>query len=177
MALEKQRNRVNCLANSKRAIDCQIDRLIYRLGFLPLARKEWWDIPTKLKFISKSGVVAPRILQRLNKLRNRLEHQFAVPSKKEVEDALDVTTLFISYAELVALPTLNWGLADKSNVRYDYDEMIFRFFDEDPNLSKNDVSPLFSLAYGEEGFQEFYDFLARVVPLMSRKTDLGEDIK
>ncbi len=175
-ALEKERNRVNCLGNSKRAIDSQVDRLVQRLGFFPLARKERWNIPRKLKFISQVGVVAPRILRRLNSLRNRLEHEFAPPSKEQVEDALDVTTLFLSYAELVPLPSLNWGLPDKSTVRYDYNEMIFRFYDENPDLSEKDVAPLFSLACGEHGFQDFYDFLVRVVPLMQRKSRLGEDI-
>jgi len=175
-ALGKERNRVNCLGNSKRAIDSQIDRLVYRLGFFPLARKERWNIPRKLKFISEIGVVAPRILRRLNTLRNRLEHEFAPPSKAQVEDALDVTMLFISYAELVQIPSLNWGLADKFTVRYDYNEMVFRFFDKDPDFSENDVSPLFSMAYGEVGFQDFYDFLVRIVPLMLRKSRLGEDL-
>jgi hypothetical protein len=176
VTLNEERNRVNCLGNSKRAIDSQVDRLVHKLGFFPLARRERWDIPRKLKFISQSGVVTPRILRRLNTLRNRLEHEFAPPSKAQVEDALDVTILFISYAELVRIPSLNWSLTDKSTVRYDYNKMIFRFFDKVPDFSVDDVSPLFSLAYGEEGFQDFYDFLVRIVPMMERKTDLGEDI-
>jgi hypothetical protein len=31
-SLGEERNRVDCLGNSKRAIDCQVDRLIQRLG-------------------------------------------------------------------------------------------------------------------------------------------------
>src|SRR5271157_4989045 len=61
--LENERNRVNCLGNSKRAIDSQVDRLVRRLGFFPLARKERWNIPRKLEFIAEKGVVAPRILR------------------------------------------------------------------------------------------------------------------
>lgn len=109
-------------------------------------------------------------------MRNRLEHEFAPPSKEQVEDALDITTLFLSYAELVQVPSLNWGLSDKATVRYDYDKMIFHFFDEDPDFSKTELSPLFSLAYGEVGFQDFYNFLMRTVPLMSKKSDLGENV-
>lgn len=109
VALEEERHRVNCLGNSKRAIDSQIDRLVRRLGFLPLARKERWNIPKKIEFISESGLVAPRILRRVNALRNRLEHEFAPPSREQVEDALDVTTLFLSYAELLQVPSLKWG--------------------------------------------------------------------
>jgi hypothetical protein len=176
-ALGDERNRVNCLGNSKRAIDCQVDRLIQRLGYLPLARKERWDIPRKLKFIERVGVVAPRILRRLNTLRNRLEHQFSPPAKDQVEDALDIATLFISYAEIVQIPSLNWSLTDKLAVRYDYERMSFRFFDHRLSVVEDDADPIFSLGYGEASFQDFYDFLVRVVPEMQRKTDLGEDVQ
>src|SRR5215471_187742 len=38
--LEEPKSLVNCLTNCKRAIDAQIDRMIHRLGFFPLARKQ-----------------------------------------------------------------------------------------------------------------------------------------
>lgn len=167
--LEDERNRVNCLTNCKRAIDAQVERLIGSLGFFPLAKKQGWNIPKKLDFISNSGVVAPRILRNVNALRNRLEHDYAVPSKQEVEDAFDIATLFVSYAELVEIPSLNWTLPDGLSVRYDYDEMVFHFFKKDPSHSPESDASL-SVAYGEEGFQNFYDFLMKIVPSMSRRS-------
>jgi hypothetical protein len=176
--LEQERNRINCLSNCKRAIDSQVDRLIGRLGFLPLARTKRWTIPKKLEFVSQSGVVAPRILHNVNKVRNRLEHDFAPPSQQQVEDALDVAMLFISYAELVQVPSMNWTLSDKLSVRYDYDEMTFHFFEREPSdWPESELLPAFSLAHGERGFQEFYDFLMKTVRLMERKGRLGEDIE
>src|SRR3989442_1735872 len=62
VALDKERNRINCLGNCKRAIDSQVDHLIRGLGFFALARKQGWNIPRKLEFISRIGVVTPRIL-------------------------------------------------------------------------------------------------------------------
>jgi len=177
LALEDERNRVNCLSNCKRAVDAQVDRLIGQLGFFPLAKKERWNIPRKLDFISESGVVAPRILRRVNSLRNRLEHEFATPSKQQVEDALDVATLFVSYAELVHIPSMNWTLSSKLTVRYDYSEMVFRFYEkEPPDLSGDEVLPLVSLAHGDEEFQNFYDFLMKIVPSMERKDILVKDL-
>jgi hypothetical protein len=176
-ALERERNRVNCLGNCKRAVDSQVDRLIRRLGFFPLARKQGWNVPRKIDFISKSGVVAPRILRNVNSLRNRLEHEFAPPSRQQIEDALDVATLFVSYGELVRIPSMNWTLSSKLSVRYDYDEMIFRFYERDSsNLPEDDDPSQLSLAYGDEGFQSLYDFFMKIVPLMERKGHLGEDI-
>jgi hypothetical protein len=63
-------------------------------------------------------VLTPRILGKITHLRNRLEHDFATPSKRDVEDALDVATLFVSYAELVRVPTMNWTLASKQHRRH-----------------------------------------------------------
>jgi hypothetical protein len=177
VALAQERNRINCLGNCKRAIDSQVDHLMKSLGFFPLARKQRWNIPAKIEFISRSGLVAPRILHRLNQLRNRLEHEFAPPSRQEVEDALDVTILFISYAELVRIPTMNWTFSGKATLRYDYDDMVFYFFETDPSdLPEKEAVPLASLAHGENGFQDLYDFLVNAVPLMERKSRLGEDV-
>ncbi len=177
LALEDERNRINCLGNCKRAIDSQVNRIIGSVGFFPLARKQRWSIPRKLDFLAESGFVAPRILRRLNQLRNNLEHEFDPPSREQVEDALDIATLFISYAELIRTPALNWTLSGKLSVRYDYDDMSFRFFETDPSdFLEGEIAPLLSLAYGEDGFQELYDFLVRVVPLMEARHRLGEDI-
>lgn len=163
LTLDNERSRVNCLGNSKRAIDAQIDRLIQHLGFLPLARKQRWNIPRKLEFIAGSGVLAPRILRRITHLRNRLEHEFTTPSKRDVEDSLDVAALFVSYAELVRVPTMNWTLASKLTVRYDYHHMVFHFFTSD-----KDEEPLLTVSYGKKEFQAFYDFLIKTVPSMER---------
>ena len=166
--LEKTRNRVNCLGNCKRAIDSQVNRLIYNVGVFPAAQRQGWDIPTKLKFISDCGIVAPRILGRLNRLRNKLEHEFKSPSKDQTEDALDVATLFISYAELVHVPSLNWSTPSKLSVRYDYDQMAFSFYDQDPDFAPNELPPMYVLREGEAAFKDFYNFLMKEIPRMQR---------
>jgi len=176
--LEQEGSRANCLSNCKRAIDAQVDRLIRRLGFSPLARRQRWNIPKKLEFISQSGVVAPKILRQLNRLRNGLEHEFALPSKQRVEDALDVATLFVSYGELVPVPSLNWSLSGKETVRYDYDAMAFHFFDRNPDdVPETEVKPAFSLPYGDPRFPDFYKFLMKIVPSMERSWRLGRDVQ
>jgi hypothetical protein len=175
--LDKEKNLVNCLGNCKRAIDAPVDRLIGRLGFSPLAKKQgWsipkkqgWSIPKKLDFVFESGLVAPRTLRNVNTLRNRLEHDHALPSRQQVEDALDVATLFLSYAELVRIPAMNWTLSGGLSVRYDYEYMVFSFFPGNPDKLPEGEPPMFSLAYGDAGFQDFYDFLMKVVPSLERK--------
>jgi hypothetical protein len=48
-----------------------------------------------MDFLGKCGVISPRILSKLNDLRNSIEHDY-VPNKEEVEDFIDITSLFIS---------------------------------------------------------------------------------
>jgi len=173
--LTDARTRCNCLNNCKRAIDSQVDRLISSLGFLPLARREHWKVPKKLEFISQIGVVAPRILKRVNRMRNRLEHEFEAPSTSEVQDALDVATLFVSYAELVRLPSLGIHFHPGPVVEYDYDEMVFNFFDKEPDdaVDEGGATPVCSLSHGGDGFQDFYDFMTKTVPAMEKRSREG----
>jgi hypothetical protein len=83
--------RLNSLTNSKRAMLAQLDTLIARVGYDPrkMKTKEKWNL------LRDIGFIAPRILRRISDSRNKLEHEYRVPSDGEVEDALDLASLFI----------------------------------------------------------------------------------
>lgn len=83
---------VNALSNSKRAIDCSAEKIIKIFNLKPRTN----NFPSKLELLQEIGVVAPRIINKVNKNRNFLEHKFKVPSKENVEDALDIANLFVS---------------------------------------------------------------------------------
>ena len=91
-----EHNIINALSNSKRALDCQLDTLLFSFGFYKISQKEFWNFPKKLILMSELGVIAPRILHKINKQRNLLEHQFIKPPKETVEDFLDIAMLFIA---------------------------------------------------------------------------------
>lgn len=86
---------VNSLSNTKRAIDSQLDSLLIGFGLSERAKK--WNFPTKIDFLNSIGIISPRILNKINKKRNLLEHEYKNPNKEEVEDALDVAILFVAY--------------------------------------------------------------------------------
>ena len=92
-------SRVNAIGNVKRAIECRIDQLLYCLCLHVKSEKEKWNFPHKLQILAELGILAPRILHRINHKRNLLEHQYTEPTKDAVEDALDVAVLFIGYTE------------------------------------------------------------------------------
>ncbi|MFL6645628.1 MAG: hypothetical protein ACJ8GM_15125, partial [Paraburkholderia fungorum] len=60
---------------------------------------------------------APRILNRLNQLRNQVEHEYLVPSRSEVETFIDVTSLF-------AASTQRWINRQPSEIEIHQDVVV-----------------------------------------------------
>ncbi len=92
---EAPRGPVNALSNAKRALDARVDLVLIAFGLFKPARDHNWNIPTKLERISRLGVLTPRVLTKLNRTRNLIEHEFHNPSLEQVEDFVDVVALFI----------------------------------------------------------------------------------
>jgi len=88
---------VNGLSNIKRAINCQLDSLLVGFGLFQLSRKGNWGFPYKAEQLNKVGIISPSILRKINQKRNLLEHEYRKPEAEQVEDALDVATLFVTY--------------------------------------------------------------------------------
>ncbi|RPJ74972.1 MAG: hypothetical protein EHM20_09715 [Alphaproteobacteria bacterium] len=82
---------VNALSNAKRAVDCQVDTVLGCFGLL--SRRNFSE---KIKALGQLGIVTPRIVSKVVRARNYLEHEFIKPTREQVEDAVDVAYLFIS---------------------------------------------------------------------------------
>lgn len=82
---------VNTVTNAKRAISCQMDQLLLTFGYQPYA----WNIIKKLESIRALGLLTPAILRKVSKTRNLLEHEYVRPTQNEVEECLDIATLFV----------------------------------------------------------------------------------
>lgn len=91
LRLGGSRGLVNALANAKRAIDCQIFNLLSSLGI-----PEPSSFPGRLEALHTLGLLAPRIIRKIVQLRNILEHEYYLPKLTEVEDAVDITALFVA---------------------------------------------------------------------------------
>jgi hypothetical protein len=94
-----RRGLVNALSNCKRAIDCQVDKVLQCLG-IPGKGK---NVPAKIATLADLGVVAPRILHKINRARNYLEHEFKCPAKEKVEDAVEVAELFLTASDSILI--------------------------------------------------------------------------
>ncbi|MBT1703212.1 hypothetical protein [Chryseosolibacter indicus] len=87
---------INALSNAKRALDCQADRLLKLFGYYKESQDKFWGFPKKLELIQKFEIIAPRVLNKINKTRNLMEHQYIKPKSDQVEDFLDIASLFIA---------------------------------------------------------------------------------
>jgi hypothetical protein len=87
---------INALSNAKRGLDCQADRLLKLFGYYEDSQDKFWGFPKKIELIQRFDILAPRVLNKINKTRNLMEHQYVKPNASQVEDFLDIVSLFIA---------------------------------------------------------------------------------
>ena len=86
---------INALSNAKRALDCQADRFMKLFGFYEESQNKRWGFPAKVEMIQKFEIITPRVLSKINKKRNLMEHQYIKPQQEQVEDFIDIVNLFL----------------------------------------------------------------------------------
>ena len=98
---------INALTNAKRAIDCQIDSALTTFGIdcknIPETSNEIIqfteftneDLAYKLKIIRALDFAPSGLISRTRTLRNKLEHNFQVPHRDEVKDAIELAEFFL----------------------------------------------------------------------------------
>ena len=102
---------VNATTNAKRAIVCQLDQLLISFGYPSLR----WNVPKKIERLRVLGLLAPSLLRKVVDMRNILEHEYATPELKNVEEALDIASLFVMSASAMFIPfddVLEFSLPD-----------------------------------------------------------------
>ena len=91
------RHLVNALSNAKKALHLRLEDVC--LGFGCGSLKSVKSFPKLIAYARNCGVVAPRVLERLNSRRNMVEHEFDVPKKEDVENFVDVVELFLAVTD------------------------------------------------------------------------------
>ncbi|MER2498864.1 hypothetical protein ABS858_22540 [Vibrio neptunius] len=121
----QSRTLVNALSNAKRALHLQVETIAKSLGFVQ-QKRGFPNFHAYLGFCEKCGVVTPRILKKLNTVRNAVEHEYYIPTESETEDFIDVVELFLAATDkfIYQFPVdLEWlpGKVDESikfDIRY-----------------------------------------------------------
>ncbi|MCD6334525.1 MAG: hypothetical protein J7M27_04260 [Candidatus Latescibacteria bacterium] len=114
-------------------------RVLSALGFSVKRR----SFKRRFDILRDIDVVAPRIIRKVRDARNLLEHDYVCPERKEVEDALDIATLFVLAIDRVFL------LFPLRTYVYNEDEPDYiKFVPSDCLLiefKEEEVSPLFNV--------------------------------
>ena len=96
---DSQRANLNAFHNAKRCITSVVDMVLWNCGLLDIPSS---NLPAKLEKLQKLGLIAPRIIRRLNQTRNQLEHDYAAISREQAEDAVDIAGMFFQILESFA---------------------------------------------------------------------------
>lgn len=143
-----ERVKVNAFSNLTRALHFQIEIIADAFGFQNLSNAKYSTFPQKLEFCKKCGVVSPRILIKLNKIRNLVEHAYHIPDESEVTDYFDIVELFLAATDhfIFQFPTeieisisekLNKGLPDIFSVMLPPNEGIIYLLSRSANIKKD----------------------------------------
>lgn len=89
------RHLINSVSNAKRALHMEVESLSDAYGYIILGKK-FNSFPLRLEFLAAAGFFQkPRLLAKLNKLRNIVEHDYYNPTVDEAENFIDIVGLFI----------------------------------------------------------------------------------
>jgi len=156
---------VNCLSNIKRALDCQNDSLLLVFGLFKKSKDERWKFRDKVDILNRIGVISPSFLKKINISRNYLEHEYSIPDKKDVEDSLDIASLYLKYTEKYLKNIMTEIYIDNYFAKLDY---------------RNQKIAFISLEYNEGGghsiieqikcdSSEYLDYLKWYIAIMDKK--------
>ena len=95
---DSRASRTNSLSNGKRALHLQVELLTDALGYARWPQRAR-GFPPRLEFARKFGLAAPPLLERINRLRNLVEHSNADPDRTTVEDYVDSVELLLDAFE------------------------------------------------------------------------------
>lgn len=103
------RNLVNALSNTKRSLHLRLEDLC--LGFGSKDLRNLRSFPALVNHVRDCGLVAPRVLERLNTQRNATEHEYSLPVEADVENFIDIVQLFLAATE-------RWVLRRPSDIEF-----------------------------------------------------------
>lgn len=137
--------KINCVAHLKRAVECEMDSFLHAMGLGKAIKPD--NFPTKMEWLNGMGVISPRSLQKLNTIRNKMEHEYAVPKVGDIELYFELVNAFVHALEgYLVLANHNleifWKASDgvkpetSFSVEYELDKPVIAFRLEHDNQSE-----------------------------------------
>lgn len=94
---DSQRGLLNAFGNVKRALHFSTDILLQQYGLFKHFGRT--NFPGKLRLLDEVGILPINIMENLNVERNLIEHQYEMPPKQRVAEAIDVVKLLLLASE------------------------------------------------------------------------------
>ncbi|ENR1106570.1 hypothetical protein ACFGE2_004164 [Salmonella enterica subsp. enterica serovar Uganda] len=91
----ERRNMNNAVRNAKSALHMRVDILCRAFCGGEYFQKNLRNFPKKMGFLEGIGIVRPRIIDKINKIRNEIEHEYRDATLEEAEDFIDIVLLFM----------------------------------------------------------------------------------
>jgi hypothetical protein len=90
---------INCVTHLKRAAECEIDTFLYVCNLYKISEKKNLGFDTKLNFLKDVGIFNSRTLSRFNNMRNKIEHEYAVPNITDIDVYYDLISALVELLE------------------------------------------------------------------------------
>ncbi|MBC7489021.1 MAG: hypothetical protein H7240_02435 [Glaciimonas sp.] len=91
---------VNTVSNAKKVLHYQVDALATALGWEHMKSRN--NFPSKLNFLGSCGVLSPTIINRMNRLRNSVEHDYYEPTEDQALEYLEIVELYLGATHYTA---------------------------------------------------------------------------
>ncbi|WP_146613025.1 hypothetical protein [Halomonas sp. SL1] len=114
---KEHRTLINAISNAKRALHLQAETISNAFGIKSTYPKGIIPFPKIIGFLKDCGIVGDRILRKLNKIRNSVEHDYYLPSENEVDNFIDIVELFIAATDRLVM-------CFPSNAEIEYSEKL-----------------------------------------------------
>lgn len=79
IAVETKEGLINAVSNLKRALDCEIDLFFESINIKHVFSKNNLKFEKKTQFLSDIGLLPVHTINKLNTMRNKMEHDYEVP--------------------------------------------------------------------------------------------------
>jgi hypothetical protein len=166
-------SRVNCVNHLKRAVDCELDTLLHVLKLTKLKI----SVPRKLELIAKMGIFNSRSLEKLNQIRNKVEHEYAVPKVEDLEVYFELVQAFVYALDgfiymLASSHTMTWQYTHQDDRRKHRHEFMAFYESEKPIvhyvLPDDEVDEGFVFEISDAKNIDDFAFAMKVFFLLSR---------
>ncbi len=169
---------INCIGHLKRAIDSQLDTFFYIFNLSKIFNQRNLKIEKKLDFLKEAGVFSSYSLNRLNTIRNRMEHKYEIPKIEDLDVYFDLVTSFIAIIErTISLVNNNYqeySINNKDNkelgwfsLEYDFEKPSIKFWQ---NLNSDKKEIIVDLSNPYE-----FAFYFRVLLLLYLRSSFASD--